>query len=196
MKNFEQQSGDILVDGESTSNISSSSLRQNITYIPQDVILFHRSLEENIGYPKDNPTQKDIEEAAKCASLEDFIDSLPEKYETLVGERGTRLSGGQRQRISIARAFLKNSPVIILDEATSALDSITEREIQNSLWKLMQNKTCILIAHRLSTLVDMDRILVFDNGKIVENGSHAELTEKKGIYNKLWEAPSSGSLKA
>lgn len=192
MKNFVPNKGEIIIDGQRISEVTSDSLRQAIIYIPQEVILFHRTIAENIGYAKENPTQKEIIDAAEKATLSTFIDSLPNKYATIVGERGIKLSGGQRQRVAIARAFLKNAPILILDEATSALDSITEREIQNSLWKLMQGKTCIVIAHRLSTLVDMDRILVFDQGRILQDGSHKELIAKNGIYKNLWETQVNG----
>lgn len=187
MKNFIPQKGEIIIDEQKISEIKSDSLRENIIYIPQEVILFHRSIAENIGYAKENATDSEILEAAKKASLGIFIETLANKYETLVGERGVKLSGGQRQRVAIARAFLKDAQILILDEATSALDSTTEREIQNSLWTLIKNKTCIVIAHRLSTLVDMDRILVFDNGKIVQDGRHSDLIKLDGIYKNLWE---------
>ena len=133
-------------------------------------------------------------EAAKKAHAHDFIMSLPEGYETHVGERGVKLSGGQRQRISIARALLKNAPILMLDEATSQLDTITERLIQDSLWTLMQGKTALVIAHRLSTLLHMDRILVFDKGRIIEDGSHADLLQKSGLYKTLWDAQVGGFL--
>jgi ATP-binding cassette subfamily B protein len=187
MKNFAIQGGQILVDEQDILKIKSDSLRKNIIYIPQEVILFHRSIGENIGYAKENCTLDEIKDAAKRASLDLFIDSLCKKYQTIVGERGVKLSGGQRQRIAIARAFLKSAPILILDEATSALDSTTEKEIQKSLWELMKGKTCIVIAHRLSTLIDMDRILVLNDGKIAQDGSHQELLSKEGIYKNLWE---------
>ncbi len=157
LKNFKPNSGDILIDNQSIYDITSDSLRQQIALIPQDIMLFHRSIGENIGYAKDDASLNDIKEAAKLANIHEFIESLPEKYETLVGVRGLKLSGGQRQRIAIARAILKNAPIVILDEATSSLDSITEHEIQHSINLILEeNKaTVIAIAHRLSTIRHM-----------------------------------------
>jgi ATP-binding cassette subfamily B protein len=191
---YDVNDGYILVDNQDIRSCTQESLRSNITMIPQDPILFHRSLMENIHYGRQNATQAEIIEAAKRAHAHDFIEKLPNKYETLVGERGIKLSGGQRQRIAIARAILKNAPILILDEATSNLDSITEKYIQESLWNLMQNKTTIVVAHRLSTLLHMDRILVFDKGKIVQDGSHKELLKAKGLYKTLWDAQVGGFL--
>ena len=162
--------------------------------IPQDPSLFHRSLMENIRYGRADSTDVEVIEAAKKAHAHEFISTLPQGYDSLVGERGVKLSGGQRQRIAIARAILKNAPILILDEATSQLDSVTESLIQESLWELMQNKTTIVIAHRLSTLLHMDRILVFDKGKINEDGTHSELLAKCGLYKHLWDAQVGGFL--
>ncbi len=158
--------------------ITQDSLHKNIGMIPQDPSLFHRTLMENIRYGKTDASDDEVIEAAKKAHAHEFISKLPQGYESLVGERGVKLSGGQRQRIAIARAILKNAPILILDEATSQLDSVTESNIQESLWELMQDKTTIVIAHRLSTLLHMDRILVFDQGKILEDGTHQELLDK------------------
>lgn len=194
MKNFKSVSGDILIDGDSIYRCSSDSLRSQISYIPQEVVLFHRSIGENIGYAKENSTPSEIIQAAENASIHQYIMSLPKQYDTLVGERGVKLSGGQRQRVAIARAFLKNSLILILDEATSALDSITEKEVQAALWNLMKSKTCIVIAHRLSTLVDMDRILVFDKGKVVQDGNHEKLSMQDGIYKDLWDTQVKGFI--
>src|SRR5437870_1656925 len=149
---------------------------------------------ENIRYGRIDATDQEVIEAAKKAHAHEFIQKLPERYDSLVGERGVKLSGGQRQRIAIARAILKNAPILILDEATSQLDSVTEGYIQESLWNLMQNKTTLVVAHRLSTLLHMDRILLFDNGSIVEDGSHDELIEKGGMYKKLWDGQVGGLL--
>lgn len=149
---------------------------------------------ENIRYGRIEATDTEVIEAAKRAHAHEFIKVLPEGYESLVGERGVKLSGGQRQRIAIARAILKNAPILILDEATSQLDSVTESHIQESLWDLMQRKTTIVIAHRLSTLLHMDRILVFDRGKIVEDGTHQKLLAKAGLYKTLWDAQVGGFL--
>jgi ATP-binding cassette subfamily B protein len=191
---FDVTQGRILIDGQDITQVTQDSLHEVITMIPQDPSLFHRSLVENIAYGKKNATNKEIIAAAKRAYAHEFIVALSQGYDTQVGERGIRLSGGQRQRISIARAILKNSPILILDEATSQLDSVTENQIQDSLWDLMQGKTTLVIAHRLSTLLQMDRILVFDKGSIVEDGSHEELLAKGGLYKKLWEAQIGGFL--
>ena len=161
--------------------------------IPQDPSLFHRTLLENISYGS-NAENGAIIEAAKKAHAHEFIEKLPLGYDSLVGERGVKLSGGQRQRIAIARAFLKDAPILILDEATSQLDSITENLIQESLTKLMKNKTTIVIAHRLSTLKHMDRILVFDKGEIIEDGSHQTLLDLNGTYKKLWDSQVGGFI--
>jgi ATP-binding cassette, subfamily B, bacterial len=191
---FDVTAGRILIDGQDIRDVTQDSLHQAIAMIPQDPALFHRSIYENIIYGRQNATQADVIAAAKRAYAHDFIISLACGYDTQVGERGVRLSGGQRQRIAIARAMLKNAPILILDEATSQLDSVTESEIQNSLWDLMRDKTTLIIAHRLSTLLTMDRILVFDKGTIVEDGSHNELLEKGGLYKQLWEAQIGGFL--
>lgn len=183
---FDVEGGAIYIDGQNIKNVTQESLRRNIAIIPQDPSLFHRTILENIRYG--NPTAKDeaVIEAAKKVAAHDFIISLPEGYETYVGERGIKLSGGQRQRIAIARAILKNAAILILDEATSQLDSVTEHSIQNSLLEVMRNKTTIVIAHRLQTLLDMDRILVFENGKIVQEGDHTSLLAEPGLYKTLW----------
>jgi len=186
--------GAILIDGQDIRDVTQDSLRENIAMIPQDPSLFHRSLMENIRYGRIDTTDEEVIEAAKKAHAHGFIEKLQQGYGSLVGERGIKLSGGQRQRIAIARAILKNAPILILDEATSQLDSVTENLIQESLWKLMQNKTTIVIAHRLSTLLHMDRILVFDKGKIVEDGTHSDLLTKGGVYKNLWDAQVGGFL--
>ena len=180
--------GAILIDGQDIKNLTQESLRQNISIIPQEAILFHRSIKENIKYGNLEASEEEIYEAAKKAHIHDFIMSLPNGYHTNCGERGNNLSGGQKQRIIIARAFLKQAPILILDEATSSLDSYTEQLIQESLKQLMLNKTVLIIAHRLSTLLHMDRILVFDQGYIVEDGTHLELKTKDGIYKALWDS--------
>lgn len=191
---YDVTEGSILIDDQDIRNVMQASLRQNIAMIPQDPSLFHRSLMENIRYGRIDATDEEVIEAAKKAHAHEFIKKLPEGYNSLVGERGVKLSGGQRQRIAIARAILKNAPILILDEATSQLDSVTEGLIQESLLKLMQNKTTIVIAHRLSTLLRMDRILVFDKGKIVEDGTHTKLLNKGGVYKTLWDAQVGGFL--
>lgn len=191
---YDVRDGRILVDNQDIKEVTQDSLRNNIAMIPQDPSLFHRSIMENIRYGKIEATNEEVIEAAKQAEAHDFIVRLPQGYETLVGERGIKLSGGQRQRIAIARAILKNAPILILDEATSQLDSLTEESIQSSMRELMENKTTIVVAHRLSTLLHMDRILVFDKGRIVEDGSHKELLKKKGLYKTLWEAQVGGFI--
>lgn len=183
--------GAILVSGQDIKNVTQQSLRENVAYVPQETSLFHRSIAENIAYGKPDATLKEIVWAAKQANADEFIKDLPQGYDTLVGERGIKLSGGQRQRIAIARAILKNAPISVLDEATSALDSESEVLIQDALEKLMRGRTSIVIAHRLSTVAGLDRIVVLENGKIVEQGSHEELLHKdSGVYKHLWDRQS------
>jgi ATP-binding cassette subfamily B protein len=191
---FDVTAGKITIDGQDIRDVTQDSLHEAVAIIPQDPSLFHRSLLENILYGSRDATYDDVIAAAKRAYAHDFVVTLSQGYDTQVGERGVRLSGGQRQRIVIARAILKNAPILILDEATSQLDSVTEGEIQDSLWDLMQNKTTLVIAHRLSTLLYMDRILVFDKGSIVEDGTHEQLLAKGGLYKQLWEAQIGGFL--
>ncbi len=156
--------------------------------------MFHRSIADNIRYGQLDAEDREVRAAAKMANAHEFIEKLPKGYDTLVGERGTKLSGGQRQRVAIARAMLKNAPILVLDEATSALDSESEVLIQDALWKLMEGRTAIVIAHRLSTIQKMDRIIVLENGKIVEEGSHKELIRQNGAYADLWRHQSGGFL--
>lgn len=186
--------GQLMIDGQNIKDITQESLHGHIGMIPQDPSLFCRSLWENIRYGRPDASDEDVMNAAKDAYAHDFIMRTAEGYDALVGERGVKLSGGQRQRIAIARAILKNAPILILDEATSALDSVTESQIQRSLWNLMQGKTTLVIAHRLSTLMNMDRILVFDKGQIIEDGSHIDLLKQNGFYKTLWEAQTEGFL--
>lgn len=194
LRYFDINKGRILIDDQDISKVSQESLRSYISMIPQDPSLFHRSLMENIRYGNLDASDEDVIEASKKARCHDFILKQPYQYDTLVGERGLKLSGGQRQRIAIARAILKNSPILILDEATSALDSVTEKEIQEGLNEVMKNQTVIVIAHRLSTLSGMDRILVFHKGKIVEQGTHEQLLAKKGHYTRLWQMQVGGYI--
>lgn len=194
LRYFDIMGGRILIDGQNITQVSQQSLRQQIAMIPQDPCLFHRTLMENIRYGKLEATDEEVIEASKRAHCHEFVQKLPEGYQTMVGERGIKLSGGQRQRIAIARAILKNAPVVILDEATSALDSVTEKQIQESLKELMEGRTTLVIAHRLSTLADMDRILVFKDGKIVEEGTHEALLGLNSHYSALWEMQKGGFL--
>lgn len=188
------EKGRILIDGQDIAHITLDSLHNQVALIPQDPLLFHRSLEENLQYGNIQASKEEIINVAKLAHCDEFIKKCPEGYSSLVGERGTKLSGGERQRIAIARAMLAASPILILDEATSSLDSVTEKFIQESLERLMQNRTTIVIAHRLSTLAKMDRILVFDQGKVVEEGTHSELMAKKGHYALMWRMQAGGFL--
>ncbi len=187
-------SGVITIDGQDIRNIKQDVLRRHIAYVPQEPLLFHRTLSENIAYGQSDASQVKIEKFAKMAHAHDFIKDLPNGYDTLVGERGVKLSGGQRQRVAIARAMIKDAPILVLDEATSALDSESEKLIQDALWKLMEGRTAIVIAHRLSTVQRMDRIVVLDDGKIVEQGTHKELIAQDGVYSSLWKHQSGGFL--
>lgn len=186
--------GKITIDGQDISKITQYDLRSNIAYVAQEPILFHRSIKENIAYGKPGATDKEIFAAARKAHAAEFIEKLPNGYETTVGERGVKLSGGQRQRVAIARAILKDAPILVLDEATSALDSESEVLIQKALQQLMKNRTTIVIAHRLSTIQKMDSIVVLDNGAIIEQGSHLDLVQQKGAYAKLWAHQSGGFI--
>src|SRR5690606_9895303 len=179
LKYFHPKDGNIYIGSQSIRACSADSVRENIAIIPQDIMLFHRTIGENIAYGLVNAHKEEIVAAAKMANIHEFIMSLPATYETIVGERGVKLSGGQRQRIAIARAFLKNAPILILDEATSSLDASTEHLIQQSLISLLNNRkiTVIAIAHRLSTLKNMDRLIVLEHGKIAEEGTHQSLLE-------------------
>jgi len=186
--------GRILIDGQDIASATLESLRAHIALIPQDPILFHRTIEENIRYGRDGASKEEVIEAAKLAHCDEFIGKSEKGYDTMVGERGMKLSGGEKQRIAIARAMLSNAPILILDEATSALDSVTEQYIQDSLGHLMHKRTTIVIAHRLSTLAKMDRILVLEEGKIVEEGAPSALLEKGGRYADLWRMQAGGFL--
>ena len=186
MRFYDVNSGSILIDDKNVSEYSLTRLRENMAIVPQDVILFGGTIRENIAYGKPNASQDEIEEAAKKANAHSFIESFPEKYNTLVGERGVKLSGGQRQRIAIARAVLKNPSILILDEATSSLDSESERLVQEALDTLMEGRTSLIIAHRLSTIRNADKIVVLDKGKVAELGTHQELLNiEHGVYRSL-----------
>ncbi|MEP7204631.1 MAG: ABC transporter ATP-binding protein [Candidatus Saccharibacteria bacterium] len=186
--------GCIMIDGHDIRDVTQKSLRETIAYVPQEPMLFHRSLRENIAYSKPNATDAEIRQVARQANALQFIERLPRGLDTLVGERGVKLSGGQRQRIAIARAILKDAPILVMDEATSALDSESEQSIQKALTKLMKGRTSIVIAHRLSTIAKLDRIIVLEEGTIAEQGSHDELLKQRGIYFKLWSHQSGGFI--
>lgn len=195
MRLYEPQRGSVSIDGVDIRDMTQASLHAQIGLIPQEPGLFHRSLMENIRYGRIEASDDEVYEAARQASADEFIKDMPRQYDSLVGERGVKLSGGQRQRVAIARVVMKNAPILIMDEATSSLDSITEKAIQDSLDALMQDKTVIVVAHRLSTIAHLDRILVFDRGRIVEDGSHAQLLAKPaGMYRRLWQQQADGFL--
>ncbi len=195
LRMYDVSAGSIVIDGQNISHVKMESLWKNVSMVPQDPILFHRSLLENIRYGKPDATEEEVIKAAKLAHCHEFIKDLPEGYNTFVGERGVKLSGGERQRVAIARAILHNAPILILDEATSSLDSESEQLIQKALDVLIKGKTVIVVAHRLSTIMKMDRIIVIKEGKIVENGSHQELLQQeKGLYKKLWEVQAGGFI--
>jgi ATP-binding cassette subfamily B protein len=183
---YDLDHGRILIDGQDIRDVTQYSLRSVIGLVPQDTVLFNDTIRSNIAYGRADADQAAIEEAARAAQIHDFIASLPDGYDTLVGERGLKLSGGEKQRVAIARMVLKNPPILILDEATSALDSLTEQQIQTALKKLATGRTTLMIAHRLSTIVDADRILVLDDGQVIEQGRHLELLEKNGAYADMW----------
>jgi ATP-binding cassette subfamily B protein len=183
---YDVTGGRILIDGQDISGVTQKSLRAAIGMVPQDTVLFNDTVRYNIGYGRPEATNEEIEAAAKLAQIHKFVMSLPKGYDALVGERGLKLSGGEKQRVSIARTILKGPPILVLDEATSALDSFTEQEIQESLRRVSKNRTTLVIAHRLSTVVDADEIIVLDAGRIAERGTHAGLLRKKGIYAAMW----------
>ena len=183
---LETPQNSIFIDGQDITKVTQESLHEALAYIPQDTTLFHRTVLDNLKYGNFQATQKHIEEIAKEAYVDQFIEDLPSGYATMVGDKGVKLSGGQCQRIGIARAFLKNSPILLLDEATSALDSLSEKYIQKSLRQLIQNKTVLIVAHRLSTLKNMDRIIVLNQGKIIEEGTPKELLKRNGKFAELW----------
>jgi ABC-type multidrug transport system fused ATPase/permease subunit len=190
---YDVERGKIRIDDQRINKVTQESLRENLALVPQEPILFHRTIMDNIRYGRRDATDEEVIEAAKKAHAHEFIDNLPEGYDTFVGERGVKLSGGERQRVAIARAILKDAPILVLDEATSSLDSESEALIQDALETLMKDKTTIVIAHRLSTIMKMDRIIVVEDGKVSMTGTHKQLLARKdNIYKKLWEIQAGG----
>lgn len=194
MRYMDIDGGEILIDNQNIALVKQNDLRKQIAYVPQEPVMFHRSLMDNIRYGKLDASDEEVMRVAKLAHADEFIKELSQGYETLVGERGIKLSGGQRQRIAIARAMIKDAPILLLDEATSALDSESEKYIQDALWKLMEGRTAIVIAHRLSTIQKMDRIVVLENGEVAQIGTHKELLASGGIYADLWKHQSGGFI--
>ncbi|MEV8531752.1 ABC transporter ATP-binding protein [Streptomyces sp. NPDC051211] len=186
--------GRILIGGQDISRLCQADLRSLIAYVPQDPAMFHRTLRDNIAFARPDATDAEIRRAAEAAHVTEFADALPDGFDTMVGERGVKLSGGQRQRVALARAILRDAPILLLDEATSALDSESEILVQDALWRLMDGRTALVVAHRLSTVATMDQLVVLDRGRIVEQGTHQELLDAEGAYAKLWQHQSGGFL--
>ena len=184
---YQPQNGDILIDDQNIKDVSLKSLRNKIAIVSQDTVLFDESIKNNVKFAKENATDEEIINACKLAAAEDFIRNLPQGYQTLIGENGVRLSGGEKQRLSIARAILKNSPIILLDEATSSLDTESEEKVQNAIFNLTKNRTTIVIAHRLSTIKKAGHIIVMKKGEIIEKGTHQELLENSSVYKNLYK---------
>lgn len=187
-------SGRILIGGQDITKLRQADLRSLIAYVPQDPAMFHRTLRENIAFARPDATEAEIRRAAEAAHVTEFADGLADGFDTMVGERGVKLSGGQRQRVALARAILRDAPILLLDEATSALDSESEVLVQKALWHLMEGRTALVVAHRLSTVATMDRLVVLDRGRIVEQGTHQQLLASEGTYAKLWQHQSGGFL--
>jgi len=194
LRMMDVQEGRILIGGQDISRLRQEDLRGLIAYVPQDPAMFHRTLRENIAFARPGATDAEIRQAAEAAHVTEFVDALPDGFDTLVGERGVKLSGGQRQRVALARAILRDAPILLLDEATSALDSESEGLVQQALWRLMEGRTAFVIAHRLSTVARMDRLIVLDRGRVIEQGTHEELLGLGGTYARLWQHQSGGFL--
>jgi len=195
MRFMDVDGGKICIDGQPVDEVTQQSLRRNISYVPQDPQMLHRTIAENIWYGRDEPMDREqIERGGVAAHVSEFVGQLPDGYDTVVGERGMKLSGGQRQRVAIAQAMLKNARLLLLDEATSALDSESERLVQDALWRLMASSTALVVAHRLSTISHMDRIAVVENGRVAEVGNHADLISRRGTYYRLWKHQSGGFI--
>jgi len=184
--------GRILIGGQDISKLRQSDLRSLIAYVPQDPAMFHRTLRDNIAFARPHTTDAEIHQAAQAAHVTEFADALPDGFDTMVGERGVKLSGGQRQRVALARAILRDAPILLLDEATSALDSESEILVQQALWRLMEGRTALVVAHRLSTVARMDQLVVLDRGQIAEKGTHQDLLRLDGTYARLWQHQSGG----
>jgi ATP-binding cassette subfamily B protein len=194
LRAYDVQGGGIYIDGQNIAGVTQDSLHAAIAVIPQEPVLFHRSLGDNIRYGRFDATRDEMLAGARAAQASEFIEKLPLQYDTLVGERGIKLSGGQRQRVAIARAIVKDSPILVLDEATSALDSETEKAIQAAMVEAMRGRTTIVVAHRLSTLSRMDRIVVMEEGRVIEEGTFLELKSSGGIFSRLWNLQAGGFL--
>jgi ATP-binding cassette subfamily B protein len=193
---YDVQGGAVLIDGQNVESVTQDSLRASLSVVPQEISLFHRSVMDNIRFGRPNASDAEVIEAATIACCDEFVRRLPDGYDTIVGERGVKLSGGQRQRIGIARAFLKDAPILIMDEATSALDTESEMRIQRNVVEKFPGRTVIAVAHRLSTLVNFDRIVVIVDGRIVEEGTAAELRACNGVFEKLWRLQTEGLMPA